>query len=150
MEASSIPRMWGRVEEGTEFLPSRGGQKKSFFCLPSKNSNFYPPFFFFIYMSIDVCIEFCSASWPCQPSCVAKTLALDIARKPVNQIFIPAVILGITDFCHFMLLSLTLTFARGHEVSVKQNLLAFFFSHTFQLIRMKFDSGVESSSVCTS
>ena len=91
-------------------------------------------------MSIDVCIELCSASWPCQPSCVAKTLALDI----VNQIFIPTVILGITDFCHFMLLSLTLTFARGHEVSVKQNLLAFFFSHTFQLIRMKLGSGVEA------
>ena len=43
------------------------------------------------------------------------------------------------NLCHFIPLSLTLTSAGGHKVSTMQNLLATFFSHTFQLIRMIFN-----------
>ena len=43
---------------------------------------------------------------------------------------------GTGDFHHFIPLWLTLTLPGGHEVSAK---LGFVFSHTFQLIRVKFD-----------
>ena len=52
---------------------------------------------------------------------------------------IPAVVIGMIDFCHFIPLSLTLTLPGGHKHSTKQRLFGFIFSHTFDLIRMKFD-----------
>ena len=41
-------------------------------------------------------------------------------------------------FYHSILLSLTLTLAGGHRTSNKSKLLGFIFSHTFQLISIKF------------
>ena len=53
-------------------------------------------------------------------SYMAKALTLNITRKLFNQIFfIRAILLGTTDFCHFVLLSLTLTLPGGHKVSAK-------------------------------
>ena len=55
--------------------------------------------------------------------------------------FIPAMHIGNIDFYHFRPVSLTLP--GGHKVSPKQNLLASFFFHTFQLMRMNFDVVME-------
>ena len=51
-------------------------------------------------------------------------------------------LIGIINFDHFVLLSLTLTLPGGNKVNTKQNLLASFsnFFHTFHLIRMKSDA----------
>ena len=48
-------------------------------------------------------------------------------------------LIGTIYVCHFAPLSLTLTLPGGHKVSAKQNILASFFSHIFQLIGTKFD-----------
>ena len=51
----------------------------------------------------------------------------------------PSMLIGIIDFYHFIPLLLILTLFGIHKVSAKQNL----FSHTFHLIRMKFDVGMD-------
>ena len=48
---------------------------------------------------------------------------------------ISSMLIGTIDFFHLILHSVTLAMPWGHKVSIKQNL----FSHTFHLIRMKFD-----------
>ena len=50
--------------------------------------------------------------------------------------YLPVPCICTIDFCHFIPLSPTLTVAGGHEV---------IFSHTFQLIRMKFDVAVKQT-----
>ena len=50
-----------------------------------------------------------------------------------------AMLAGNIDSYHFIPLSLTSNLPGGHKVSTKQN-LGFIFSHTFHLIRMKFDA----------
>ena len=53
---------------------------------------------------------------------------------------IPAMLIGTFDFYYFIPLSLTLTLYEGRKVSTKQNLfIGYIFSHTFHLIRLKFD-----------
>ena len=69
---------------------------------------------------------------------MAKTLTLDITHKLFSHFFfVPATIIGFFDFCHFTPLLLTLTLPGGHKVNAKQNLLASFFSHAFNVIRAK-------------
>ena len=85
---------------------------------------------------MDLCNESRSSG---RPSCVAKALTLDIARKVFNHCFIPAVLIGAIDFCHYILLPLTLILIGGHKVSARLNPLGFIFCHTFQLVRMKFN-----------
>ena len=62
--------------------------------------------------------------------------------------FIPAMLTGAIDFYHFIPLSLTLTLARGHTVSTKQNLLKFFgfFCIFFQLNGVKYGIVMKYSS----
>ena len=77
----------------------------------------------------------------CNESCSSvlhpKTRTLDIYTQTVKpNLFIPAMPIGIIDFYHSILLSLTLP--GGNKVSAKQNVLASF-SHSFHLIRIKFD-----------
>ena len=51
------------------------------------------------------------------------------AQAVQPTLFIPAMLIGIIDFYHFIPLSLTLTLPEGHKVSTKQNLLLHFLSH---------------------
>ena len=65
-----------------------------------------------------------------RPSCEAKTLTLDITRKPFNHFFfIPAMLIGTIDFHHFIPLLLTLTALAGHKVSAKQTSWLHFLAH---------------------
>ena len=58
------------------------------------------------------------------PSCIAKTLALDIMHKLLNQIFFElAMLKGTIGFYHVIPLYVMLTLALGHKVSTNQNLL---------------------------
>ena len=45
-------------------------------------------------------------------------------RANLFYLFIPARLIGIIDFCHLMLLSVTLSLPAGHNDSTMQNLLA--------------------------
>ena len=65
-----------------------------------------------------------------QPSCVAKTLILDNTCRLLPNSFVPAMLIGTIDFCHFIPLSVTVTLAGGHMVSTELNLLTSF-SHAF-------------------
>ena len=68
-----------------------------------------------------------------------KDLSIGHCKQTVlPKFFVPAMLIGTIDFCHFISLSLTLTFLWGHRVSAKQNLLASF-SWTFHLIWMYVD-----------
>ena len=58
------------------------------------------------------------------PSCVAETLMLHIMLILSGNVFMPAGLIGIIGFYHFIKLSVPLTVARGHKVCRKQNLLA--------------------------
>ena len=51
--------------------------------------------------------------------------------------------IGTIDFYNFISLSFTLNLAGGLKVSLKQNPLPSFFSHTFQLTGITFDMGLE-------
>ena len=80
----------------------------------------------------ELCLSVRPAGWP---PCMARTVALDITQP---DLLIPAMLIGAIDFSHFIPLSQTLTLAWGHKVC-KAKPLGFIFSHTFQLIRIKFD-----------
>ena len=69
----------------------------------------------------DLCNESCSSCRPAiRPSCVAKTLTLDITRELLHHFFfIPAMLIGTIHFNYFISFSLTLTLLRGHMVSAK-------------------------------
>ena len=80
---------------------------------------------------MDLCSKACSSvlSPSVCSSSMAKTLMLDTVHKLFNQIFVtPSMFMGIVDFYHLKLLSMTLTSAEGHKVNSKQNLLASFSS----------------------
>ena len=86
----------------------------------------------------------------CQPSCVAKTLTLDITRTVFNHfLFMPAMPISTNDFYHFIPLSVAFALpgggggGGGSQGQRKPNLLGFIFSHTFQLIRIKFDMALK-------
>ena len=82
----------------------------------------------------DCHMDLCNESYSyVRPSCVAKTLTLNITCQ------VSAMLIGTTDFYHFMPLSLTMTLPGVHKVSAKQKSICFIFSHTFHLIKMKFD-----------
>ena len=54
------------------------------------------------------------------PYCITKTVILNVVGKLVNHIFfIPAMRIGIIDFYHSILLSVTLTFAGDHKFGAK-------------------------------
>ena len=55
------------------------------------------------------------------------------------NVFIPAMLIGTTDFYHFIPLSLSLTLPGGHSISTKQKPIGFIFLNTFHLIMIKFD-----------
>ena len=54
------------------------------------------------------------------------------------NVFIPAMLIGTIDFYHFMPFTLTLTLPWG-QAQHEAKSIGFIFSHTFHLIRMKFD-----------
>ena len=56
----------------------------------------------------------------------------------LSTFFHIAILIQSIDNCHFISLLVTLTSTEGHNLGGKQNLLVIF-SHTFQMIRMKFD-----------
>ena len=79
-----------------------------------------------------------------------QNLTLDITRTPFIQIFVMlAMLIGTTDFYHLIPFSVTSTLAEGHEVSVKQNLLASFSSTLFDW-QDEIWCGVKSNSSWTS
>ena len=96
---------------------------------------------------MDLCNESSSRSSVCLP-CVAKNFSTGPYTQTLQPVFfIPAMLAGTIDLYHFILLSLTLTLAGGHKISIKQNLLASF-SHILSisfislhtlLIRMELD-----------
>ena len=47
----------------------------------------------------------------------------------------PAILIGIIDFDHFILLYVTFTLARGHYISIKENLLASYSYTLFNLMK---------------
>ena len=59
--------------------------------------------------------------WPAgQPYYIAKTFTLDITYKIFNHFFpIQTMLTGTIAFYHFISVSLTLTFRKGHKVSTK-------------------------------
>ena len=74
------------------------------------------------------------------PSCMAKTLTLDIVTQTfLSILFIPTMLISTIDFYHFMPLSLTLTLAGGSQGQRKVKPRGFTFSHAIPLHRMKFD-----------
>ena len=94
-------------------------------CLPSFFDTYK-------YHNMDLCNESCLSVLPAVFH--DKNFNIGCFAQNVHQflLFLPN-FKGSIDFCHFVPLSLTLTFLWGHKVSTKQNL------HTFQLIRMKFE-----------
>ena len=97
---------------------------------------FETDFFFFFHMSIivmDLCNESCSSVLP---SCVAKTLTLDITRKLFNQIFYTChADMHYYSYTTFIDIALT----RGSQGQHKAKHICFIFSHSFDLVRIKFD-----------
>ena len=85
---------------------------------------------------MDLCNEPCLSVWPAILH--GKNLMLDTTHRLFDHVFIPAILIGATVFCHFIPLLQIMTLPGGHMVSAKQNLFGFIFSHTFHLITMKF------------
>ena len=56
-------------------------------------------------------------------------------------------LIGAIEFYYFIPFRLSLTLPGGHKVSAKQNQLASFSSHTFHLIRLKFDAVMKQFNV---
>ena len=86
----------------------------------------------FIHMSIIwICVVSSVHLASRQKLCVTKTLMLNMPGKSFNHIFlIPAMLICIIDFYHFMPLPLTLTLPGDEKISAKENLLASFSPET--------------------
>ena len=90
--------------------------------------------------SFSVALAILCLFW-CLPVLHGKNFNIGHTCKYFSEfLWIRAMLVGTIDFYHFMPLSLTFTLAEGCKVSSKPNLLAFdfIFSHTLQLIWMKF------------
>ena len=94
---------------------------------------------------MDLCSESClsgqqasqSASWP-SILCNKSFNTGHYTQTVPPNFFVHAMLIGTIDFYHFIPCPLTLTLPGIHKISTKQS-IGFIFSHTFQLIRMKFD-----------
>ena len=95
--------------------------------------------FFLILMSI-MYVDVISRVHPAgRLSCLAKLLMMDITRKLFNQIFfILDMLIGTIDFYHLRPHFSHLDFTWGSQGQHKAIPPGFNFSHTFQLIRIKF------------
>ena len=95
-----------------------------------------------------LCNELCSCIWPDRhpadwpvivyPFCVAKNFSIGhYMHAFLPRCHVPGMLIGATDFYHFIPPSVTLTLAGGSQGQLKAKAVGFIFSYTFQLNGMK-------------
>ena len=122
-----LPLRWQSQEEG------RRGEGDGLV-----GDRWFEVIFFFICMSIMwiyVMSHVCQAGRPASCLTWQNLSRWTLDTNFSTHFFIPAMLIGTTNFYYFIPLSLSSTLPGGHEVSSKQNC-----SVSFQLIRMKFDN----------
>ena len=110
------------VEEHVSFLISMSGNA---IIIINNNNNNNNNNIIIIIIIIIIILDLCDGTYPAV-LCDKNFNAGHYSKTFKPNFFVPAMLIGTIDFCHFMPLSLTLNLLESHKDSTKQNFLASF------------------------